>query len=442
MVSVFLVSCDTAWLEVKRDIRLVVPESLYDLQALLNNTNIFNATISPSLGEVSADDYYLPYNEWNTVSLLWQKNAHIWAEDIFQGVASSANGWDLPYQQVFYTNVILEALAKLEPENKEWDFIKGTALFWRSMAFYQLAQVFCLEYDDHAGKTLGIPLPMESDINIKHERASLAKAYEVIINDLESAVLLLPGKTEFKTQPSQSAGYALLARVYLQIGEYEKAYKNADKALSALAGLMDYNTLNPQLAYPFGRFNQEVILETTMDNNVVVLGEARMRIDSLLYKSYGEGDLRKGLFYRNVANGSVYKGSYKGDMIMFTGLAADEVYLIKMECAARLGRITEAQEMLAFFVKQRWNKNIPLPELNRPDILDEILLQRRQQLVFRGLRWSDLKRFNKEGRIHQLQRVLNGKKYVLEPGSPKYALQIPPEVIERNSKIIQNPRTP
>ncbi|GAA0881862.1 hypothetical protein GCM10009120_04580 [Sphingobacterium siyangense subsp. cladoniae] len=73
------------------------------------------------------------------------------------------------------------------------------------------------------------------------------------------------------------------------------------------------------------------------------------------------------------------------------------------------------------------------------EALDLILKERRKELLFRGVRWLDLKRLNKEGREISLKRVLGGKEFVLYPNDLRYALPIPEDVIEL-SGMQQNPR--
>ncbi|MEN5380806.1 RagB/SusD family nutrient uptake outer membrane protein, partial [Sphingobacterium kitahiroshimense] len=97
---------------------------------------------------------------------------------------------------------------------------------------------------------------------------------------------------------------------------------------------------------------------------------------------------------------------------------------------------------LNFLLKNRWTKDLYV-DFNATDetvILQKILMERRKELVFRGIRWSDLKRLNTEGKFPTtLKRVIDGQEYELEPGSLKYALLIPQDVIELG-KLEQNKR--
>jgi hypothetical protein len=71
--------------------------------------------------------------------------------------------------------------------------------------------------------------------------------------------------------------------------------------------------------------------------------------------------------------------------------------------------------------------------------LDTVLAERRKELAFRGIRWSDLRRLNQEDWNITLTRNLNGTPYTLPPNSKLYTLPIPPDVIQE-SGIAQNPR--
>jgi hypothetical protein len=78
---------------------------------------------------------------------------------------------------------------------------------------------------------------------------------------------------------------------------------------------------------------------------------------------------------------------------------------------------------------------------NASEALDTILVERRKELAFRGIRWSDLRRLNKEvGRAITLTRNIGGNVYTLPPtDSLLYTLPIPPDVIN-DTQMQQNPR--
>jgi hypothetical protein len=93
-------------------------------------------------------------------------------------------------------------------------------------------------------------------------------------------------------------------------------------------------------------------------------------------------------------------------------------------------------------LRARWLKGtfVSFTAVNPSDALSQILKERRKELIFRGLRWSDLKRLNKESPfVTTLSRSLNGQTYTLPPNSNLYVFPIPPAEIQL-SGIQQNPR--
>jgi hypothetical protein len=166
-------------------------------------------------------------------------------------------------------------------------------------------------------------------------------------------------------------------------------------------------------------------------------------IDSVLFRSYQVNDLRKTLFFADKGKGVInFKGTYSGDNGIFSGLATDELYLIRAEAAARKGDAANALKDLNFLLIKRWKKGtfISLTAATSEEALKLVLIERRKELVMRGLRWSDLRRLNKDPRFQvTLTRTISGNKATLPPGDPRYVFPIPDEEI-MNSGIEQNPR--
>ncbi len=83
---------------------------------------------------------------------------------------------------------------------------------------------------------------------------------------------------------------------------------------------------------------------------------------------------------------------------------------------------------------------VPLIAANSTEALNKILDERRKELIFRGTRWTDLRRLNKGGANITITRTLNGQTYTLAPNSLKYTYLIPTEVIGFNPNMAQNLR--
>ncbi|MCW3075120.1 MAG: RagB/SusD family nutrient uptake outer membrane protein [Flaviaesturariibacter sp.] len=441
LLLLFLLSSCQKFLDVKSDKQLAVPSTLADAQAVLDNYGLFNTNYS-ALAATADDDYYLSATYFNTLNEEGRSN-HTWGAE-----PENLSHWRNLYSMVFSANLVLEALRKIEAPvagRAEWENIKGQALFHRAMAFYSVASLWAAPYRAASpGTSPGIPLRLSTDANVRSVRASLPATYGQITADLEEAAALLPAAVPVLSRPSKAAAYAALARVYLAIEAYPEAGRSADSSLRLYSTLIDYNTLNAAAAAPFTRFNKEVIFQSQyLGNGILSLGNAL--IDSTLYRSYAANDLRRTLFFAANGTGTVgFKGDYSGSTSAsrFNGLAVDEMYLVRAEAAARAGLTTPALADLNTLLVKRWKTGtfVPYSAASADDALQKVLTERRKELLFRGTRWTDLRRLGSDTRFAvTLVRRLDNTVYELPPGSNRYVFLLPQTVIDL-SGMAQNPR--
>ncbi|WP_187444139.1 RagB/SusD family nutrient uptake outer membrane protein [Sphingobacterium phlebotomi] len=119
--------------------------------------------------------------------------------------------------------------------------------------------------------------------------------------------------------------------------------------------------------------------------------------------------------------------------------------MISAECEARVGDVDKASLALNTLLEKRWQRNeyVPILQNDRNTLLEIVLLERRKQLLKRGLRWSDLRRLNKDSRFAKvLTREIefdgNIETYELRPNDVQYTYPIPLAVIEQQA-YEQNP---
>lgn len=447
-------SCQKEFLEKKPDKALIVPETLNDFQQLLDNSELV-MNFTPLLNSVSCDDLYIPDIILPTI-YPFQQNAYKWDKNIYEYNDIYNGDWDRPYQQIFYANVVIDGLKSLSPTEQfslAYDNVKGQALFARGLALYNLSQEYCAPYGSGNGdQSLGLPLRLSADVNAKSTRSSVQDTYDQILSDLREALFLLPEKTQYLTRPTKAAVYGLLSRVYLSMRNYPLAGENASKALEFNNKLLDYNSITATTTYKMPKalanLNPEIIfysiLSTTsiaFDNNVF--------IDTVLQKSYSENDLRKALWFRTGTKGMLsFRGNYTGNSSVFTGLATDELMLTKAECLVRESKISEAMDILNKLLINRWKIDpatgrttyIYQSTTDKDIALKIILLERRKELLWRNLRWTDLRRLNQEEKFATtLKRTISGKEIILRANDNRYTLPIPETIISRTG-MPQNPR--
>jgi len=441
-ILIILSSCSDHYLEEKPDKSLVVPTTLADMEALLNNTTVMNE--APGLATLGVDDFFMSDEGYLGFTDPVEQYGYIWDADIYHGQQSFTE-WSYPYRQIYYANTVLEALPDIAVDtnsNTRWNTIKGRALFHRAFSHYMLAQLFCGPYDVLALDSPGIPLRLNANINSPVHRASLEETYNQILSDLQEAEKVLPAAVPSCTQPTVVSARALMSIVYTAMGQYQDAERYASTALDQQGELMDYNELNASARLPIGRYNREVTFHA-VSNYYSFPYSATAYIDTTLIASYQENDLRKAVFFRKRdVNRYTFKGHYSGAYSLFVGIAIDEIYLVRAEARARLENISGALQDINTLLDKRWKSGtyIPITETNSDALLSIILTEKNKEMLFRPARWTDLRRLNQESQFARtLQRKLNGTIYTLPPNDKRYIYPIPSDEISQ-SGIQQNNR--
>lgn len=454
ILGVLAVSCkkQNEWLDKPKDPNDNTLESLQDFQAVLDNAGIFNATY-PTIGQLGCDHYYLNDQIFNLTAPI-ERNAYLWAKDIFEGRSSTEYGDG--YMKIRYANIVLDGLKKLNvnPNDRlEFNSIRGQALFFRSFMFFELASIFCKQYDAQtAHNDLGLSLKLTSDIYEIKQRSNVEATYKQIVDDLITAIPLLPVTSKYKTRPSKPAAYALLARVYLNMHDYVKARESSDAAIAFNTELLDFNDGVPSLAieYRFPDFktgNAEVLFYSEGVGYTGIVPDNTFSygfVDSILYSSYEVYDLRRKFFYEQESATQVkFRGAYTGTGLNFCGLAINEAYLTRAECNARLDDPQAALDDLNLLLAKRYERGkfVAFETNNLDSLLAKILIERKKELPFTSqIRWQDLRRLNADPRFATyITRIIEGETVVLPPNDPKYVYPIPQDEIDRTG-IIQNER--
>lgn len=450
IILVLSMGCKKEFLDAKSSTSIIQPITLDDYESLLENQT---TGYSPGLPTMSADEYeFIDYSKYQNSSTATERNSYTWDKDIFAGETAGGD-WSVPYEAIFYSNNVLKGIESIydaEKDKTRLNFIKGWALFNRAFAYYELVSSFSATYDaNSANKDLGVPIKLNPSIEDIQPRSTVQQTYNQILSDLKQATHLLPSvfPQANRNRPSKVASHALLARIYLSMRKYDLAELEADSSLQLYSKLIDYNTVSKTGIEPFTKINDELILRkatTTKYSTPSVYINKIISIKPEFLASYEPNDLRFNLYFmQNVPGFYCMKLNYNGftALMPFTGLATDEIYLIKAECAARRQDIPTALIYLNDLLVNRYatNKFTPVTASTPTEAINKVLLERRKELIWRNLRWSDLKRLNKEGANITLVRVLNGKTYTLPPNDIRYVFPIPDNEINQ-SRIQQNLR--
>ncbi|WP_316814533.1 RagB/SusD family nutrient uptake outer membrane protein [Pedobacter nyackensis] len=429
----------------------VIPKTVGDFKMLFNNLAVMN--VVPSLGNISDDDMYLTDAQYKALFIPFTKNCYIWNSDVFVQ-SDDVRSWAAVYTKIYYANTVLEGLADNPTGTiQEQNELKGQAYYYKAESFFDLVRTFAKQYNTGTAATdPGVPLRDEADINIKPKRATVQEVYDRVLKDLDQAEQLLPASTELNVTPIKSAALGLKARVYLQMGNYDKAFEYADKCIKTKPDqLLDYNNYTQPLVgnnFAVTTYNNKEILHVSVGAEFIYGPQCNVT-PAYLNEHFPVGDKRRELFFRTQANG-VYRfiGNYHDGLVNvgtpypFNGITIAEMYLVRAECYARKDKKDEAlNDLNALRIKRITPASyVPATATNAEQALVLVLAERRKELIFRNIRWYDLQRLNKESRFAKtLTRTVNGNTYTLPPGDPRYVMPIPANVILMTG-MPQNPR--
>jgi len=142
--------------------------------------------------------------------------------------------WLDAYQAINQTNNVLANLSKVAGGDK--DRTEGEAKFIRGMIYFDLARLFGKAWNDgDPNSNLGVPIVLTPTTQLGQSafvaRDPVAKVYAQAIADLTDAEAKLPADNSFYATKYSAA--AILARLYLQQGNYAKAAIEANIVIAS-----------------------------------------------------------------------------------------------------------------------------------------------------------------------------------------------------------------
>ncbi|WP_286778361.1 RagB/SusD family nutrient uptake outer membrane protein [Sphingobacterium thalpophilum] len=431
IVMMLMLGCNQ-FLEEKSDMSLATISSKSDLYALMDYTVVMNQSYVAAVGDIASDDFFILDKQYMGISQLSDRAIYIWDRKPL------ADWYWVSYSRILNVNTVLEHLDKIQLDQKDRRNLEGMALFFRAYSYFDLAQIYAPAYNQKTAElVLGPPMKMSTDVNDKPIRLSLKETMNLIIADLKLASdYLTDQNVTYPTRPNRNAALGLLSRVYLAMGDYEQALATSNRALESYDQLMDYNQIDRDKKYPFERFNPEVLFFSihAAEN---LSRESVLRIDTVLYDSYTDSDLRKTRFFSKQADGYfAFTGDYSGNSNAqkFNGITTAELWLTKAECEARLGQLTLASKTIKFLTDKRYSSTVaiePFPAA-QDELLKFIYAERRKELLLRGIRWMDLRRLeDKYIGKKEIRRIIEGKIYSIDLNEVKnFTFLFPQKVIE------------
>lgn len=403
--------------------------------------------------------YYYPIfsgDDAGTAEISWQNplnvptgNAYSW-NDRFFGNNEEDFDWQTPYKKIFIWNTVINGILSSEGSDADKQLGLSYALVNRAYDYFVLVNLYGKQYDPATAATdPGVPLVLQPKFLTDLTRASVQQVYDQITNDLIAAIPGLKDVPDFNTNPSKPAAYALLSRAYLHKRDFAQAERYADLSLAIKNTVLDLNTYKATpTTFPSKLLNtEELMIKKTgqYPSAFPLSADAENMYDKTKDLRYtiltAPGATLRGTTF-TVARG--YNKSVLTADGGYVGPSVPETILIKAECQARAGNISNTLTILNDFRKKRYDNSsayINLTATTANEALHLVIDERKREFVARGFRWFDQRRLSKDaGFVTAVTRVFKGNSFTLSPGSNRYVYAIADKYITLNPEITQNPR--
>lgn len=369
-------------------------------------------------------------------------------------IEQASDIWTPAYSYIYQANAIIAALKGNQSLNSEVNKqLTGESEFIRAFWYFYLANIFG-----------DVPLITSTDYskNAIAFRTSQSKVYQQIISDLIDAQKLLSDNyidasdtviTNERTRPTRWAATALLARVYLFIGDYENAKSQANSIIANSSMFSLVTDLNAvflknskeaiwQLQPVFSGYN------TSEGANFILTDVPQgyltncSTLSSQLINSFEQGDKRRANWVDSISiDTNTYFFPYKYK-IQFNSSITEysmvfrlaEQYLIRAEANAQGTDIIGAKTDLNVIRNRAGLSNTQAT--TKEELLNAILHERQIELFSEtGNRWLDLKRTNMVDSVMNVVTPFKGGIWI----SSAQLFPIPQSERNNGPNLSQNP---
>ena len=260
------------------------------------------------------------------------------------------NIWENSYESINQSNLVIDNIAIVTSSPDEANRIEGEARFLRALAYFDLVRNYASPYQAGGGNAQpGVPLRIEGVLDylqpLEIARNSVEEVYAQIIDDLQTAYSLLPETNGFYAD--KYAAQALLARVFLQQGNYAAARDAANDVIEnsghSLAptydGAFNNETDGPEIIFAFQKTSQ--VVAGTDGNQLVNFyasqanggrgGDVRVQDAYLDLFDDPDNDARANFFYISPDNDERLTSKYTSQFANIGLIRIAEMHLIRLE---------------------------------------------------------------------------------------------------------------
>ena len=441
-----------------------------DLNSGINSADDLAFVLNSAYDRMTATAYYgrdqIVMGDVRTDNAYSNQNSGRFLNSNMDYNPNGAGPWSTVYGVIAITNIVINAdTSNLTGSASQITHIQGQAHALRALAHFDLLEAYGQHFISGQGgaNALGVPYikTYKDPANLEPARATVVSNIGDIAADLTSAISMMNDSFNSSTSYMSKAGaYAILARATLYAGSVDPGlYATADAAAKwVIANSGASPVTGAGFAASFAADNaSNSIFELAFsgtDNNSIngianilrgpTYGDVRILTgdgpNPDLLDIYDVDDVRAASDMIGIAEGypsMLGKFPTMNGSDNVTLFRVEEMHLIAAETSLRAGNAADALTYL---------NNIPAIRglgagYYASASLENILLERRKEFAFEGLRWYDLTRMGMDMPLIDSMKQMNDDK---TPGSPptfgSYNYAYPISLSERNANpnMVQN----
>jgi hypothetical protein len=372
-----------------------------------------------------------------------------------------ASFWSTAYLTINRANIAIDALTKNEAGLDAAFATRAIAeaKFIRALNYFGLVQIFAKPFAADNGASPGLPLRLQPEIgpdNNDMPRSTVAQVYTQILSDIDDAIAGLPNdrgsREENLTRAHKNTAIALKTRILLVKGDFPGVITEANKIVSANAPFTTTSgvasALNPSIRAVFNPpFNtSESIFSFPMATTNAPgtqnqlgyyfnAGNLEYYLNSnspgiYAHAQWGANDARRTQLTAVYSGIGPHPTKFSGvspyvDYVPMIRYA--EVLLNLAEAEAEVGSQTRARALLEA-VHHRSDPSYDFGTMNKAQLIEAILTERRIELLAEGFRSNDILRRNQPIRSF-------GAGTTIQPSDSRYVFPIPISETKSNSQI-------
>lgn len=329
--------------------------------------------------------------------------------------------WILLYSAINNMNNVIARIDNVNGTSLKKDQVKGQAKALRAFCYLNLASFYQFSYLKDK-KALSVPVYTEptTSSSTGKKRVSLEEIYVLIKNDLVNADQLLQNyDRNNKDKINRSVVNGLLARAYLNTGEWNKAVIASQRArigfplMSTKKYKEGFNDINNE-EWIWGHGQTQEQSEASYAFHFLDVSTPGSQFYSFMADPYfkdlfDSNDVRYELFKWDGLPGREgllryekfkFKPGFIADIVL---MRSAEMLLIEAEAEARNGNVTKAVALLNQLKAARGAHTYSDSQQNK--VVEEILIERRKELFGEGFSLADIIRT--QGQVYRKPFVDN-----------------------------------